>query len=536
MPHRWVPCRAAEPAHGAGMAVLLVALFGVLGVMTRLFCADTGGYSSFWPANAVMVAALLTLRARHAIPTLAACFCLNIALNGLSHLPGGEGLVACVINVLEAVLVAIPTRRFCGALTDLTRIRRLATFGVVSALATGVAAAIGVTLDAVFMNDRATLASDWLQWVLCDTLGLLLATPTVMLAVRRIGGRRLPRGPTIEPLLLLILTAALSLAGFLYPRSFLFLLLYPAMVALAFRAPAPWVLTTMLIVSIFVSMLTVHGMGPIAFLSLDGAMMRQAMLQPYLLSLFLSALPPSNALGERRRAARRLARMRANVEHAATHDALTALMCRQLFKNRLAAHAQTGAAGALLFIDLDHFKRVNDTFGHHAGDLILQAFSRRIAERARGLDGAAARFGGDEFALFVPRDLSVAELDRLCADIVHVARLPYQAGDDTVLLTVSVGAATLAMAAGDPDDLFRKADLALYGAKDGGRDGYRLDRTAEARSAVEARYRSVLASDAATMPATTASNGALKRSSAASAVPISATSPQSATLPVQSGS
>ncbi len=546
---RWMPARAAERSRGTAAAAMLVLVFALLGLSTRLLCADADGYSSFWPANAALVVALLTLRAAYAAPVVAACFCLNLALNRLSLLAADESLQACVLNVVEAILVAIAARRFCGALTDLTRFRRLATFALVVGAATGLCAGIGVAVEALFMNDSGNIVGDWSQWVLCDALGLLTATPTLLLAVRRIGARRLPSALPAEPLLLLMLTLGLTLVGFLSPRSFLFLLLYPAMVALAFRAPPAWVLTTVLMVSIFVSAMTAHGLGPIAFLSPDGPMMRENMLQPYLLSLFLSALPANNALGDKRRTARRLGRMRANLEHAATHDAMTGLMNRQLFRRRLSACAASGVGGTVLFIDLDHFKRVNDTYGHQAGDLVLQMFACRMAEHARGLTGEAARLGGDEFAMLLARDLGTAELDAVCAAILQAARVPYSTGTETVLVTVSIGAATLRLTRNDPDSVARAADLALYAAKDAGRDAYRLSGplfgpppprpgdvpVGDVPVGGEGCYPAI-ARDAATMPTTIASGGAFQRSRTSRPMPTISASVQAATLPVQSGS
>lgn len=536
---RWTPCRAAEPPRGARAALALVLLFMSLALAARLFCADADGYGSFWPANAALVVALLTLRPAYAASVLAVCFCLNLTLNRISLPAWDDNLEACSLNIVEAIAVAFPARRFCGALTDLTRFRRLATFAIVVGVASGLCAAVGVTIEAIFMNNTANIVGDWSQWVLSDSLGLLTATPALLLAVRRIGDRPMRIALSVERLMLLLLTIALALVGFLSARSFLFLLLYPAMIALAFRAPPAWVLTTVLIVSIFVSALTAHGLGPIAFLSQDGPIMRKTLLQPFLLSLFLSALPANNALGENRRAARRLGQMRANLEHAATHDAMTAVMNRQLFRKRLAACAAS-SGGTVLFIDLDHFKVINDTFGHLAGDLVLQTFACRMTEHARGLNGEVARLGGDEFAMLVPRELGAAEMDAVCSTILQAARAPYSTGTETMRLTVSIGAATMHLSRRDPNAVIREADCALYAAKDAGRDAYRVfsprpPPEGEAAAGPEVRYRHN-SREAATMPITIASGGGFQRSSTRTPMPTRTASVREATPPVQSGS
>lgn len=474
MLRRWRLARAAAPIPGPGAAVLLVFLFTTMGLITRLLCADGNGYSSFWPANAATLTALLTLRTSLSMRVLVACFGINLLLNQLSGLSAQESILACVMNVVLVLLVAFPTRRFCGACTDLSRLRRQMMFVPIVCAASAVEATIGIFVEARFMGDAEDIVGDWVQWLLCDSLGLVLATPAVLLLLDCFRRRRFPVGIAVEPLLLMLATILLAVLSFVSPRSFLFFFLYPAMVTLAFRARPAWVLCTVLLVSVIVSALTAHNMGPIALISPDGSMMRQNMLQPFLLSLFLSALPPSNALGEKRRYARRMMQMRAHLEHAATHDPLTGLVTRQLFKNRLSAHLQSGAGGTLLFIDLDHFKQINDTMGHQAGDTVLRVFSDRMRTCASLLGGQTARFGGDEFAMYVPRLASRRALRDAFRIVLEASRRPYHVAGQTTRMSVSIGAASLDPDIGHADEVIRRADEALYAAKDAGRDDYRL--------------------------------------------------------------
>lgn len=474
MADRRTLCRAAEPDRGPLVAALLVLMFGTMVLVTRLFCADLDGYTSFWPANAAMVVALLTLTPRYAIPVLISCFCLNFGLNSLGFLSPQESLLACLENVVEAFLVAVLTRRFCGALTDLTRFRRFAIFALITLAVTSICAAVGVSIEKLVLHDDSSVVRDWEQWVLCDLFGLLLATPVVILVIRNIGRSWRITHALVEPVILLVLTVVLTFVSFMFSHSPLFLLIFPVMVTLAFRARPIWVLTSVLVVSIFVSAMTAHNLGPIALLSPDGQLMRENMLQPYLLSLLLSALPASNALGEKLRTSRRLAQLTSNLEHAATHDPLTTLMNRQLFKKHLAGCVRAGKDGVVLFIDLDHFKRVNDVHGHQTGDEVLWIFGKRIGECARRLGGEAARFGGDEFAMLIPDQDSGQDIDALCGSILRTARIPYQIGHVTVLMSVSIGAAGMQVGHGDTDTLLRNVDLAMYSAKNTGRDNYRV--------------------------------------------------------------
>lgn len=154
--------------------------------------------------------------------------------------------------------------------------------------------------------------------------------------------------------------------------------------------------------------------------------------------------------------------------HEARHDALTGLANRRLLTEQLArALDRDSGSAALLFVDLDRFKDVNDIWGHEAGDAVLCSAARRIAELFP--DDVVARFGGDEFViLLIDRDFDTARV-RAAALLTALAD-PYTIGEAELTLPASVG---LAMAPGSPisvDELLRRADTALYQAKSRGRN------------------------------------------------------------------
>ncbi len=156
----------------------------------------------------------------------------------------------------------------------------------------------------------------------------------------------------------------------------------------------------------------------------------------------------------------------------ALHDSLTRLPNRALFLERvsraLARHRGEEDRVALLFLDLDDFKRINDSLGHAAGDEVLIAFAERMRGSVRATD-TVARFGGDEFAILVEdiRDTAeaVAAAERLLAVLVR----PFPVGDREVSLTGSVGVAIEAPGATTQEDLLRHADTALHAAKEKGK-------------------------------------------------------------------
>ena len=158
--------------------------------------------------------------------------------------------------------------------------------------------------------------------------------------------------------------------------------------------------------------------------------------------------------------------------HQAFHDTLTGLANRALFQNRL-RHAidrsrRTGGRFAVLFIDIDDFKTVNDSLGHGAGDTLLRAFASRLEGTLRKQD-TAARLGGDEFAVIVEDVLGTEELDELTTRLVEHLSEPLQIGLTEVPVGASIGVALGGSVDDDPDELMRNADIALYEAKAAGK-------------------------------------------------------------------
>ncbi|MCZ8182519.1 MAG: EAL domain-containing protein [Beijerinckiaceae bacterium] len=167
-------------------------------------------------------------------------------------------------------------------------------------------------------------------------------------------------------------------------------------------------------------------------------------------------------------------RTEAEIAHLALHDMLTRLPNRSLFLNTLSAALEDNRRGheiAVLCLDLDHFKDVNDTMGHDCGDILLRMASRRLM-RTLPKRGMAARFGGDEFALILPdvrdRDSVVA----LARQIVQLLSKPYRIRGSRVYVGASVGIAVAPGDGIDAHDLLKKADIALYRAKRDGRGTY----------------------------------------------------------------
>ncbi len=180
---------------------------------------------------------------------------------------------------------------------------------------------------------------------------------------------------------------------------------------------------------------------------------------------------------ERRRAERR-------IQHMAHHDALTDLPNRVLFADRLAVMVDglggTAEVAAVLCLDLDRFKQVNDTLGHSAGDELLRHVAARLRSEVRPTD-TLSRLGGDEFAIILNSLRDPGEAASFADRVIRAMSAPFQLAAQAVTIGVSIGIAVCdgaAVGAGevrpDPDGVLRCADMALYCAKAEGQNGYRF--------------------------------------------------------------
>ena len=162
--------------------------------------------------------------------------------------------------------------------------------------------------------------------------------------------------------------------------------------------------------------------------------------------------------------------------HLVEFDLLTGLRNRYSTLRALRADvAQTENIGrlALLFIDLDNFKTVNDTLGHNAGDIVLQMTASRLAETV-GQSGTLSRIGGDEFVVIVKGDDVEKRAVTLANDIVTMFATPFDVRGSAFVLHASIGIALFSVSNESEIDLLKKADLAMYSAKDAGRNCYQF--------------------------------------------------------------
>ncbi|NOX75472.1 MAG: EAL domain-containing protein [Gammaproteobacteria bacterium] len=177
-----------------------------------------------------------------------------------------------------------------------------------------------------------------------------------------------------------------------------------------------------------------------------------------------------------------------HIRHQAYHDALTGLPNRLLFSDRLeqalAQARRINETLAVMFIDLDRFKNINDSLGHAVGDQLLQDIAQRLAQCTRDED-SVARMGGDEFTVLLPRVRQQDDLDRIARKILHSLSQPLTVEGHELTVTASIGISLFPADGDRPDVLMKNADSAMYEAKEQGKNKHQFYNANMSAGAVE---------------------------------------------------
>lgn len=187
-----------------------------------------------------------------------------------------------------------------------------------------------------------------------------------------------------------------------------------------------------------------------------------------LFSLFVAQLNRSNRLVQQRN--RELRQSQAQLERLAHYDPITGLPNRVLFQQQLMQAIGEDRGLAVLMLDIDGFKQVNDSLGHAMGDLLLQQATTRFLQELDVWD-RVSRLGGDEFVFMLQGD-SIRVHEQVCA-LLHTLQRPFDLNGNAALVTGSIGIAWCPLHGSDTDSLLRHADTAMYAAKEGGRNAWR---------------------------------------------------------------
>jgi diguanylate cyclase (GGDEF)-like protein len=438
----------------AGLAALYFAA-GRLG-LTLAFVNRSA--TAVWPPTGMALAALLLLGDDVWPAVFVGAFLVNLATAGSALTSASIALG----NTLEAVLGAHLVTRFANGRDAFRRAEDVVKFAALAAVVTtALSATIGVaTLVFGGLADRYALGPVWLTWWLGDSVGDLVVAPLILLwAARPRLGWRLGQAVEASMLLGALIAAALVVFGGFapartinYPLEFL---CTPIVLWVAYRFGQREAASAIFGLAAIAIWGTLHGQGPFGHHAPEVSLV---LLQAYIgvtavMSLVLAALA-----SERREAERRL-------RDLASRDPLTGLGNYRRFTEVLAAElrraSRTGRAFAVVFLDLDGLKVVNDRFGHVAGNEAICRVADAIRASCREMD-TAARYGGDEFAIVLP-EADAAAASRVGARIA----LAVASNLEEPRVSVSIGIALHPDDGETAEELIRSADRVVYRQKAG---------------------------------------------------------------------
>lgn len=449
-------------------------LYFLLATTTIHLASNGRDIATIWPANAVLLALLLLHERSAWIGILVAGFIANGLANLVTRGTIIGPLLYGVCNMLEVLVAGLSfggQKSYTPMLGSASMVGRF----VLSCgfLAPGLSALFGA-MTAFFFFDQPFLSA-FQTWLASDALGLLIFTPAFVAIFNGDILRYITEKGWIkraEMLGLLAVTGVSAYLVFFMARAPLLFILFAPVMLITFRVGHLGTKMAVMLVAIIGGCATLQNLGPIANFTQDH--IRQAELfQLFLAVLLLTCLPVAADLSARNRFTADLAKREKAMSLLAATDSLTGLMSRSAFEAHVDhALSDRAASFAMVAIDLDHFKDINDQWGHEAGDRALVHAARIFQTQIRAGD-AAGRLGGDEFLLFL-KDASIVEAEAICERIRATLRHGTMRMDDKteIMLTLSCGIA--GSAGGDTfQDLYRHADKAMYMAKFAGRNTVR---------------------------------------------------------------
>ena len=464
---------AAQAAKEVSLLWLGAALaYAVVAASTIHLTSNGRDIASIWPPNAILVALLLADARPRWRTILSAGFMGNIAANLVMRGASIGPMLYGAANMAEVAIVVLLLRRQPDQTMLLDSPAAAMRFICVAGLiAPGVSGSLG-GLTAYLVYDEP-LSSSTLAWVAADGLGLLIFTPLFRAMIQgdfvayvHRGSWR-ARGEALG--LLALLGTVASWAFFNSSRPLLFAI-FPPLMLVTFRVGSLGTMLGVTLIGVIGGLATMHGFGPITLLAPDP--IRQALyFQLFLAATLLTSLPAAAEVTSRDRRTEMLSRRNREMAIAALRDPLTGALNRAGLEaevGRLLQMASTMTISTVA-IDFDHFKVINDRWGHKAGDLALQHVTALLLSHVRSQD-LVARVGGDEFVVLLPNsdlDLATSIANRIRAG-VNGSPLSI---DQTqiVLISLSLGVATSRPGEGYEDVMLR-ADRALYAAKEAGRN------------------------------------------------------------------
>jgi diguanylate cyclase (GGDEF)-like protein len=441
--------------------VVLTIIYVVAGRLGLRLAFVHASATAVWPPTGIALSALL-LRGVGLWPAVfLGAFLVNVATAGTV----ATSLGIAAGNTLEAVVGAYLVNRYARGRHAFERWGDIFRFAVLAALGSTMLSATGGVSSLLLGGflDSARSGAVWLTWWLGNAVSDLVLAPVIVLWATHPRPRWSPRQAleAVGIALSVVVTGLLVFGGLLaegwrhYPLNFLCV---PVLLWPAFRLGPRESATAALLMDTAAITGTLWDAGPFARYSPNEALL---LLQSYLAVVSVTVVAVGAVVAEQRRLELRLLRL-------ADHDPLTDLFSRRRLQDELrltlAQAARYGTRGALLFLDLDAFKSINDALGHRAGDRALATLARRLRGRLRHSD-IVARMGGDEFAVLLPHTDSV-QAQVLASQLLEAIRShPIELGGPPVALSATIGIAMFPEHATTAEELLAHADQAMYQAK-----------------------------------------------------------------------
>jgi len=448
---------------GLVIAYILAARFGLW-----LAAFMHPSVSAIWPASGLALAALVVFGWRLWPGVLLGAFIANwMDLDWHTALTIGAG------NTLEAITALWLLNRFGEFHPSLERVRDVIKLALFAApIASLVSALVGVA--ALVMNGQVAaeqFAQAGWNWWLGDIIGFLLFAPPIMVCWHYWKSAKYSAPPpeVWVVLALMLVSAGLPIAGVdIFPGldgGHYLLFIFVIWAALRLGLPAT-TLVTLCAAALAAAATLMSGGMPVQHVGYPVVVNLQTML----MTIALSGLLVAAAIAERKHTEWRL-------DQLARFDPLTGLANRAAFQeylDRVTAHAQRhGGNVALLYLDLDHFKNINDTLGHQTGDQLLQIVAARIQAGVRNED-YVARLGGDEFTVLVVGNHAARAAAAVAQKILQTLSEPINLLGRDYIMSASIGISALrgsltttggTVVLDDAQELMRQADTAMYRAK-----------------------------------------------------------------------
>ena len=439
-----------------GLLVALAAAYFVAGRLGLELAVVNPNATAVWPPTGIALAALLLAGYEVWPAIMVGAFLVNVTVSGSVS----SAVAVAAGNTLEGLLGAYLVNRFARGRRVGERARDVFTLavlaGIVSTAVSATAGVLAISLDG--LARWSDFGSIWLTWWLGDAVGDLVVAPAVLLWTQR-PRVHWTRRQTLEAAALLLCIGVVGIAVFdglfpwrsrHYPLEFLCV---PLLLWAAFRFEPREAATAVLVMAGVAIAGTLAGFGPFARSTYGESLL---LVQAFTGVTAIMTLVLAAAVAERREAEERLRRL-------AVSDPLTGLSnYRQLvqaLETEIKRSSRTDRPFAVVLMDLDGLKTINDRFGHLVGSLALRRVAETLLGSCRGID-TAARFGGDEFALVLPEtgDAAAWHVARRIAERVS------RDGEQPVI-SVSVGVAVHPRDGASLEGLLNAADRSLYDTK-----------------------------------------------------------------------